>query len=174
MNIRKLAPPLLPLLAVPLIACGSHDRSSESASAGNQPVFTSSPSLESAPTSPIGGTLKVWDNSSIGSSGDALSEYTISNPRKGEGDRYYVDLLIDTKQGNQVPGTFWVLTSSGQKIEQYDAYTPQDGQIDLSGSMVTGEKRRGFISFQIPTGDQVSKIILYHGTVNAPAAFWTA
>ncbi|MGY5308741.1 hypothetical protein [Nocardia gipuzkoensis] len=97
----------------------------------------------------------------------------MSNPRTLDR-RWTVDPVIACKQGSQyVPGTFEVLTSAGHRIEQFNRSYPSGGQIDLSGALIAGERRQDFISFDIPTGEQVTKVVLFHGTLNPPAAFWT-
>lgn len=125
--------------------------------------------LETAPTSPIGGTLEIWSEGfAVG-----LSEYTVANLRTDPGG-YRIDVAIHTRQGECIPGSFFVLTDAGNKIEAADPSSRPPGGIDLSGSLIAGEKRQGFLTFPVASGESVTKVILYHGTINPPKAFWTA
>lgn len=161
---------LVGAVAIVVVAgCGSNDNTPGQVPDWQQPSTSEPTILESAPTSPIGGTLKIWSDGVA----TGLSEYTVSNPRQ-EGDRYLVDLLIQTRQGECIPGTWWVLTSDGDRIEQFEANDPKPGQFKSSGALIAGEKRQGYLAFVVPPGATVTKIVLYHGTINPPKAFWTA
>ncbi|WP_157101596.1 hypothetical protein [Nocardia shimofusensis] len=137
------------------------------------PVAAPSAGLESGPTSPLGGTLKIWGGANL-SDKTQLAEYTVSNPRTLD-ERWTVDVVIACRQGNSyVPGTFEVLTTAGRRLEQFNRNSASGGQLSLAGALIAGERRAGYISFEVPADDQVAKVVLYHGTLNPPAAFWTA
>ncbi|WP_280183525.1 hypothetical protein [Nocardia cyriacigeorgica] len=106
-----------------------------------------------------------------------MAEYTVANPHRASNGMTALDLTMEVRQGgNYVPGTFFVLSDSGKKIEQFTDYAiePHPDWFDYSGSMVAGERREGEILFDTPEGAQVKKVILYHGTLFPPVAFWTA
>ncbi|MBF6189270.1 MULTISPECIES: hypothetical protein [Nocardia] len=159
------------MLVIVTAGCGSSDTTSTS-SATSAPVAAPSAGLESGPTSPLGGTLKIWGGANL-SDKTQLAEYTVSNPRTLDG-RWTVDVVIACRQGNgYVPGTFEVLTTAGRRLEQFNPYSASGGQLSLAGALIAGERREGYISFEVPADDQVAKVVLYHGTLNPPAAFWT-
>ncbi|MFD2157200.1 hypothetical protein [Rhodococcus jostii] len=86
--------------------------------------------------------------------------------------RVLVEVTIATKQGTCIPGSFFALTDGGTKVENLDLSEP--GILDESGQLIAGERRQGDIAFDVPPGATVTKIVLYHGTINPPKAYWTA
>ncbi|MFC9837873.1 hypothetical protein ACFVKB_29285 [Rhodococcus sp. NPDC127530] len=58
------------------------------------------------------------------------------------------------------------------KVENLDLSDP--GILDESGQLIAGERRQGDIAFDVPPGSTVTKIVLYHGTINPSKAYWTA
>ncbi|MGW5219923.1 hypothetical protein ACWEQA_18820 [Nocardia sp. NPDC004085] len=116
--------------------------------------------------------MKIWGCRNL-TDHTQLAEYTDSNPAPST-EQWTVDLVIACKQGSHyVPGTFEMLTRAGRRVEQFNRSYPRGGQIDLSGALIAGERRQGSISFDVPVGEQVTKVVLFQGSLNPPAAFWT-
>lgn len=152
--------------ALLLAGCGG---SSDTSAPEGSPSAASRPSLtipaDTTPTASFGETQEITSEGfAVG-----LSDYTVSIPRV-EGTQYMFDLAIDTKQGQCIPGVFAVLTDQGVKVENVDS--PNPAAFDASGTMIAGEKRQGAVYFDVPPGSEVTKFVLYHGTVNPPKAYW--
>ncbi|MGW0047058.1 hypothetical protein GV791_09190 [Nocardia cyriacigeorgica] len=159
-------------VALALSGCSNDGESGSNTTPSVQRTPSAAPEAlgEGAPTSPLGGTLKVWNE-------NQMAEYTVANPHRASNGMMALDLTMEVRQGNNyVPGTFFVLTDAGKKIEQFIDYPlePHPDWFDYSGSMVAGERREGEILFDAPEGARVEKVILYHGTLFPPVAFWTA
>lgn len=165
---RSLAGWLIVAFTIPvLVGCGDGQDSSTlgPARTSNAPSEYSLLPADSTPTAPFGATQEIRSTGfAVG-----LSDYTVSNPRTERG-RFMVDLAIATKEGQCIPGSFFVLTDQGNKTEALDMRGP--GGFDSSGALIAGEKRTGTLSFEVPSGDTVTKFVLYHGTINPPVAYW--
>lgn len=135
---------------------------------GQQPATsTVSFPADTTPTTTFGETLEIISEGfAIG-----VSDYTIGVPQVDPTGRASVDVTIATKQGECIPGSFFALADDGTKVEDLDLYEP--GMLDQSGTLIAGERRQGAIVFDIPSGTSITKIVLYHGTVNPPRAYWT-
>ncbi|MHC6215543.1 hypothetical protein [Rhodococcus ruber] len=149
--------------------CTDEQQSSGQQSAGkntsSQPVTIPA---DTPPTTRFGQTLKIVSEGFA----TGLSDYTVGEPRIDPIGRALIEVTIATKQGTCIPGSFFALTDGGTKVE--NLVLSQPGILDESGQLIAGERRQGDIIFDIPPGSTIVKIVLYHGTINPPKAYWTA
>ncbi|KXF54521.1 hypothetical protein AXA44_41465 [Rhodococcus sp. SC4] len=160
------------ILAVLLVIGGcsgdQQPRGEQSAGESGNASPTVTIPADTTPTTTFGQTLQIVSEGFA----TGLSDYTIGEPRVEPSGRALVEVTIATKQGTCIPGSFFALTDGGTKVENLDLSDP--GILDESGQLIAGERRQGDIAFDVPPGSTVTKIVLYHGTINPPKAYWTA
>ncbi|MFE1592369.1 hypothetical protein [Nocardia sp. NPDC058705] len=150
-----------------IAGCSSNgvDHTEQTAAVTSGPVTAP----DATPTSPLGSSIKIQSTGyAVG-----ITEYTVASPRQ-EADVLKLDVTMHTLQGQNVPGTFFVLTADGLKVEGADP-TAGQGSVGplLAGTMIEGEKRTGTLAFAVPANAKLDKVVLYQGTINPPKAFWT-
>lgn len=156
MKSRNLLSAVVVMLAVPILAtaCGSDN----TPSAPTYPQMPGRPAVTApqAQTSKLGDTVELTYSNYDGT--PQVSDFTAKSVHN-DGDLCQVDLVLQNKQGETILGVFVVLTDKGTRLKEYDEFSTEPGHLDNSGTLLTGERREGYLPFKAPTGQRCSKLV---------------
>lgn len=163
------------IVAFALAGCGSSATTSTPAA---QPSATATARPTSSPAAAT--PHQIGDSVLVGGpNGEAeLAKYLVLNPHTDASGRFALDISIEnapTSDDVYTPGTWVLLTDGGTKLDAWDRdYVHRGtGKLDITGYMVAGERRQGWVSFDVPQGQKPAKLYLYHGELAGPVGIWT-
>lgn len=153
---------IIATLAVTAVLGSAGCASAHHVDTSSSPPAAAKAQQQSATPGPFGSTLRYWQTAAT------ETDYTAIPTRPGE-----YDIIAVRNQGDGGSfGRFVALTSSGAKLEEAgESGDVQPGQFDETQVPVVGQQLKGWIKFDVPPGQTITKLYMFDGPI--PGIVWS-